>query len=114
MKNLIVCIFFLLTALPTFAQWQKVSGRNSIEHQSTSFSKYQSIICSNGEDGLYYTRDNGAHWKPMRPSHFKAADRIKVHQSVINEIGIFALITKYYIDKKGTQDDSTWVHPKLS
>jgi uncharacterized repeat protein (TIGR01451 family) len=108
MKNLIVCIFFLLIALPTFAQWQKVSGRNSIEHQSASFSKYQSIICSNGEDGLYYTRDNGAQWKFMRPSYFKEKDTINVVQSVVSEAGIFALVKKYSLIK-GEPIDSFFV-----
>jgi Secretion system C-terminal sorting domain len=104
------CLFVLLfVSSIAHAQWEKVSGRNTIQHESTSFSKYQAIICSNGDNGLYYTRDNGANWKFLRPDYFKPKDRIKVYASVINDIGIFALITKSYIDKKERVDDSTFL-----
>lgn len=102
----------LVSLTSAHAQWQKVAGRNTIKHQSlsfesykSSFTKYKSIVTSNGKDGLYYSKDDGKNWKILRPSYFKSTDTILAQQNIVNNLGIFIVYEKSY----NTNSDSTFI-----
>lgn len=113
MKNIIItCCLYLLSLTSAHAQWQKVAGRNTIKHQTlsfenykSSFTKYKSIVTSNGTDGLYYSKDDGKNWKILRPSYFKPTDTILAQQNIVNDLGIFIVYEKNY----NTNSDSTFI-----